>query len=214
MLPFIAHLLRRLYAHPLVEGSLIFINLVGFVAGTLFWYGPQLAVTPAALWPWLVDSPLSVLGFAVALPLLKRGKRGTGWLATWALFSNVKYGLWTVVYWTLWWRAGNPLTTESVTMTFTHAAMIGMGLSLLVYFRPRLWGVLFSAAWFGFNDYLDYWQGLAPTVPGDVPIGFLQVEQLVVTISLTLALLTLARPPRKGSPVPPFPGTPPHHAGK
>jgi uncharacterized membrane protein YpjA len=188
--------LRRLYAVPLVETGLIFINLVGFAAGALLWYGPQLAVTPVVLWPWLVDSPLSVLGFALALPLLKRGRPGTGWLATWALLANVKYGLWTVLYWSLWWRAGNPLTLESGTMTFTHAAMVVMGLSLLVYFRPRVREVLASAAWFGFNDYLDYWQNLAPRVPTDVPLSILRAEQVVVTVVLTLFLLALTRPTR------------------
>jgi uncharacterized membrane protein YpjA len=196
MLRVLQDFFRRLYAIPLVEWGLVLINLVGFVLGTLYWYGPQLAVTPPPLWPWLVDSPLSVLGFALALPALKREWPGTGWLATWALFSNVKYGLWTVLYWSLWWRAGNPLTLESGTMTFTHAAMVVMGLSLLVYFRPRVHEVLASAAWFGFNDYLDYWQHLAPRVPADVPIRVLQTEQVAVTLLLTLGLLALARAPR------------------
>ncbi len=64
--------IRRLYAIPLIEGGLVLINLLGFLIGTIYWYGPQMQVISPLLWPWLVDSPLSVLGFGLALPLIRR----------------------------------------------------------------------------------------------------------------------------------------------
>lgn len=190
----IATWIRRLYGVGWIEGGLVAINLVGFVLGTLFWYGPQMRQVAPGLWPWLVDSPLSVLGFALALPLIRRGGgQAREMLATWAVFSNVKYGLWTVVFWILWWRGPGSFTLESLTMTFTHAVMVGMGASLLLYFRPRLWQVATAAGWFALNDYLDYWQGLAPRVPAGVAIETLQIEQVIVTLLLTIGLLFLAQ---------------------
>lgn len=185
--------IKRLYDYPLIESGLVMINLIGFVVGTLYWYGPQIATTPAWLWPWLVDSPLSVLSFAAALPLVRRGKGPIrGWLATWALFSTVKYGLWTIIFWLLWWRSTGILTLESVAMTATHAAMVMMGISLLLFFRPTHAQALGVTGWFALNDYLDYWHGLAPRVPPGVPLSILQREQVIVTTLLALGLLALA----------------------
>jgi uncharacterized membrane protein YpjA len=192
--------IRRLYAIPLLEGGLVLINLLGFLIGTIYWYGPQMAVISPLLWPWLVDSPLSVLGFGLALPLIRRpppnvggGKRGwREWLATWALFSNVKYGLWTVVFWLLWWFGPGTFTLESVTMFFTHGAMIVMGATLLLFYRPKVWQVLTVTAWFALNDYLDYWGGIAPTVPAGVSLETLKIEQVIVTTLLMLGLLALS----------------------
>ncbi|MDQ4075524.1 MAG: DUF1405 domain-containing protein [Chloroflexota bacterium] len=192
--------IRRLYAVPWIEGALVVINGLGFLIGTIYWYGPQMVEVSPWLWPWLVDSPLSVLGFALALPLIRRGRSDwREWLATWAVFSNVKYGLWTVVFWFLWWRGPGYFTLESVTMTFTHAAMVAMGATLLLFFRPKPWQVITVAAWFALNDYLDYWHGLAPRVPPGVSLETLQTEQIIVTALLTFGLLalSLARRPQQ-----------------
>lgn len=190
----ITDLLRALLGNRFIEAGLVLINSVGFVVGTLYWYMPQMRVVPAVLWPWLVDSPLSTLGFAIALPLIRR--RPTQWtaqmVATWAVISNVKYGLWTVLFWMLWWRGPGTLTLESVTMTFTHAAMVAMGLSLLLFYRPRVSQVLLGVAWFAFNDYLDYWQGIAPNVPPGVDLTMLQWEQVAVTVILAIGLFYVA----------------------
>jgi uncharacterized membrane protein YpjA len=194
----LARLIRTLYDIPVIEWGLVAINLLGFVIGTLYWYGPQMAVISPALWPWLVDSPLSVLGFALALPLIRRRQTPlTEWLATWAVVSNIKYGLWTVVFWLLWWWGPGSFTIESVTMTFTHAAMMVMGASLLLYYRPKVWQVITVTAWFALNDYLDYWAGIAPTVPPGVSLETLKIEQVIVTAILAIGLLALAiRRPR------------------
>ncbi len=191
-----ADLIRRLYAIPLIESALVLSNLVGFLIGTIYWYGPQMAVISPLLWPWLVDSPLSVLGFALALPLIRREQSGwREWLATWAVFSNVKYGLWTVVFWLLWWLGPGRFTLESVTMFFTHGAMIIMGASLLLFYRPKVWQVLSVTAWFALNDYLDYWGGIAPTVPTGVSLETLKIEQVIVTTLLMVGLLALSHGP-------------------
>lgn len=180
--------IKRFYAFPLVERAIVAISVVGFLGGMLYWYQPQLAITPPYLWPWLIDSPLSVLAYAIALPLVRHGNPKARGFATWAMFGNVKYGLWTVIFWSLWWHADNPFTLESVTMTLTHAVMVIMGFSLLLYYRPRWQEVLGSTLWFALNDYLDYWQGLMPTVPVGVSVKVLQTEQLLVTAGLGLAL--------------------------
>lgn len=190
----IANLLRTLLGNRVIEAGLVLINSVGFIIGTLYWYMPQMRVVPAVLWPWLVDSPLSTLGFAIALPLIRR--RPKQWtaqmIATWAVISNVKYGLWTVLFWMLWWRGPGTFTLESVTMTFTHAAMVAMGFSLLLFYRPRISQVLLGIAWFAFNDYLDYWQGIAPNVPPGVDLTVLQWEQVTVTALMAIGLLYVA----------------------
>lgn len=187
-------LLRYILGIRIIEAGLVAINGLGFLIGALYWYMPQMLIVTPILWPWLIDSPLSTLGFAIALPLIRR--RPKQWfaqlIATWSLFSNVKYGLWTVLFWTLWWRGPGSFTLESVTMTFTHAAMILMGLCLLLFYRPRIYQVLVVAVWFAFNDYLDYWHGIAPTVPPGVDLTLLQWEQVFVTAIMTVATLVLA----------------------
>ena len=193
----LAALIRRLYAIPLIESGLVVSNLLGFLIGAIYWYGPQMAVISPLLWLWLVDSPLSVLGFALALPLIRREQSAwREWLATWAVFSNVKYGLWTVVFWILWWLGPGTFTLESVTMFFTHGAMILMGASLLLFYRPKVWQVLTVTAWFALNDYLDYWGGIAPTVPAGVSLETLKIEQVIVTTLLMVGLLALSRWPK------------------
>ena len=191
----LANRVRAFLSIPVVEWGLVVINLFGFVIGAIYWYGPQLRQVPPLLWPWLVDSPLSVLGFAVALPWIRR--RPHDWwarlVATWSVMSNVKYGLWTVLFWLLWWRGPGYFTLESVSMTFTHSVMVLMGLSLLLFYRPSVAHVVLAGAWFAFNDYLDYWGGIAPTVPPGVDLRLLQWEQVFVTALLVLGLLAIAR---------------------
>jgi len=186
---------RAFLSYPLVEWGLVIVNVVGFLVGAIYWYGPQMRLIAPWLWPWLVDSPLSVLGFAVALPWIRRRPRDW-WarlIATWSVISNVKYGLWTVLFWALWWWGPGTFTLESVTMTFTHSVMVLMGLSLLLFYRPAVAHVVVAGAWFALNDYLDYWGGIAPTVPPGVDLRLLQWEQVAVTTFLVVWLLTLSR---------------------
>ncbi|GAP64667.1 hypothetical protein ARMA_3090 [Ardenticatena maritima] len=195
MLPTLLGSVRRLLSDKRIETALIVINVLGFLIGAIYWYGPQMRIVPPYLWPWLVDSPLSVLGFAIALPWIRRRPHdwGAQMAATWAVFSNVKYGLWTVLFWILWWRGPGWFTLESITMTFTHSAMVLMGLSLLLFYRPKPLHVFLAAGWFGLNDYLDYWRGIAPTVPAGVDLRILQWEQVLMTTLLTVGMLWLAR---------------------
>ena len=78
-------------------------------------------------------------------------------------------------------------------MFFTHGAMVLMGASLLLFYHPKVWQVLTVTAWFALNDYLDYWGGIAPTVPAGVSLETLKIEQVIVTTLLMVGLLALSR---------------------
>jgi uncharacterized membrane protein YpjA len=143
---------------------------VGVVAGALgfwLWYGPTFAMFPAWQWPFVPDCPLFALLFvpSLALILLKRpAPRYNAWVA----FGLIKYGVWTVFVWTLYWVHSGKLTAESILMTASHVGMILEGLLLLSFGPapspskgPRLlrvdWlTVTICAAWYGLSDWMDY----------------------------------------------------------
>lgn len=85
--------LARFRDEPRLAWLLVLVNLGGVAYGFAY-YGQQFAVTPAYLWPFVPDSPLSVGFFALSLALHQRRRpsRLVDWLA---FIANVKVGLWT-----------------------------------------------------------------------------------------------------------------------
>lgn len=174
------------FAPPILTA--IFIgNGIGAVAGLVYWYGGQLLASPWVLWPFIPDSPGSTFWVLPALALIVWRTPGWPLLNAFAAFGVIKYGLWTVVFWALYWTNGGPPHLESLAMTATHLVMIVEGLVLLGFTRLTLPVALGLGAWFLFNDWIDFGPlqtqpGLPPGVSGDV-MG-------AVTVGLTL-LLTL-----------------------
>lgn len=175
---------------------LILINLGGVAYGFVY-YGAQFGLTPAWLWPWVPDSPLSVGLFALALALhqLRRPSGLVDWLA---FLANVKVGLWTAfaltyydAHFGIWVE---PLGNLNFWLFWLHLAMVAQAFVLVRSLRWGWWG-WGAIAWFGLDVAMDY--GLAPfryagcvgTKPITVPC---QDVGLLVGVTVLLWLLAAA----------------------
>jgi len=170
---------------PLVVTAIFIGNGIGAVAGVIYWYGWQLAFSPWYLWPFIPDSPLITFWVLPALALMLWRKPGWPWLNAYAAFGVIKYGVWTVAFWMLYWAQGGPVQLEGVAMSFTHAIMTLEGLLLLGYTRLTKAVALGLGAWFLFNDWVDF--GPLRTHPG-LPRGVAVTTMMWVTLALTLLI--------------------------
>lgn len=126
-------------------------------------------------------------------------RRPPSWLLALVAFGQIKYGIWTITAWSLFWHntastLGTPTVSgESVLMTVTHVGLTVQGLLLLTYFRPDLTAVVVSAAWFVASDVVDYGLGYHPAIPEEIiPLPAMQWSTISVTIALIGWFLWLA----------------------
>lgn len=126
-------------------------------------------------------------------------RQAPAWLLGIFAFGQIKYGIWTVTAWLVFWRNtalvySAPLyTIDSVFMTITHIALIGQGIFLLTYFRPTWRAALAGLLWFGLSDFVDYGLGFYPGLPlRFIPLSIMQWSTITVTFLLTGSYLWLA----------------------
>jgi uncharacterized membrane protein YpjA len=139
-----------------------------------------------------------VSGSLVVVTLLF--KRAPVWLLGLIAFGQIKYGIWTVTAWLLYWQStaaifGVPhFSFDSILMTVTHIALFGQGVFLLTYFRPTRTAALAALVWFGLSDFMDYGLGFYPAVPEQfISLDFLQWSTIFVTVALSGIYLLLAQ---------------------
>ncbi|SER17589.1 DUF1405 domain-containing protein [Natrinema salaciae] len=131
------------------------INLAGTAFG--FWYySGQFARTPAAMWPWVPDSPLATLFIALAIGCWKLG-REQPWLTALAFFGNVVLGLWTPL--TLLAFADSygylhPLMYHF--LFWSHLAMVVQAFVLHRISSFPVWAVAVATVWYWSNLVVDY----------------------------------------------------------
>jgi uncharacterized membrane protein YpjA len=198
------------------------VNLVGIAYG-FYYYAPQFAQTPVALWPLVPDSPLAVLWAELALAAywLHRWRGGAGeprgvlaaTLDGLAFIGNVQVGLWTVYVLLAYADAFGTYTLNLNTILLAgHAGMAVLALVFVAGVRERFreapraqWtGLGIALGYYLLQDAVDYFGpdflgrgcGMRPhTVPCDPAMEPLLAA---VTFGLTLlaagALLALARP--------------------
>ena len=162
--PFIRSWTDAVVGAPLLAYGLAALNIAGFFVGTVFWYGDFIRASAPPLWayPFIPDSPLSTLLFGVALILLHR-RRPSDLLNRFAVAYNVKFGTWTMLFWSLYWARTGDLNPVSLLMFATHFGMAIEGLLLFQYLdRKSLRNTLVVLAWFVLHDVVDY----APLAPG------------------------------------------------
>lgn len=126
-------------------------------------------------------------------------RRTPSWLLALVAFGQIKYGIWTITAWALFWRntstaLGSPLVTpDSVLMTVTHIGLAAQGVLLLTYFRPDLVAVVVSFGWFALSDFIDYGLEYSPAIPEEfIPLAAMQWSTIAVTLTLSGLLLWLA----------------------
>lgn len=184
---------RAFIQQPWVTLALIGINLVAGVVGGIYWYGPELLKTPWAAMIFVPDCPLFTFLFAIALIgiWLNRGRPEREWTLFNALTTVglIKYALWTITVWTLFWSAGFPATTESVLMTTAHVGMALEGVMLASFTKRLRWSHVFVAAgWFFLSDWVDYGLGYRPRMAPGVAEATMMWEMIIATTILTAFL--------------------------
>jgi uncharacterized membrane protein YpjA len=137
--------------------------------------------------------------------------RRPNWLLCVVAVGQIKYGIWTITVWMLFWRNttalyGAPLfTVEGILMTVAHVGLALQGLLLLTYFRPARVGALVALGWFALSDLVDYgpvaWGlGWHPNVPPILPLAFIRNSTILATWLLALALWVAAPRARRVQP--------------
>lgn len=161
---------------------------IGGVSAVL-WLSTYLPAAPN--WWAMQGAMLAVWSWALLLcgALLRRAPV---WLLGLIAFGQIKYGIWTITAWLLFWRNtaavyGAPLFTfDSIFMTITHIGLVAQGILLLTYFRPTLLAAGVSFLWFGASDYVDYGLGFYPAIPEEfIPLGVMQWSTVTVTVLLS-----------------------------
>jgi uncharacterized membrane protein YpjA len=189
------HLYRRVRSLVLLRPVAVAIILVGVVAsawGFIDWYGPTFALYPAWQWPFVPDCPLFALLFAISLALILLERDRPAYNALVAL-GLIKYGIWTILVWVLYWGNGGLLSAEGILMTLTHTGMVLEGLFLLSFLKMDWPTVVVCALWFGLSDWMDY--GPFETYPGfprRVPFGVVQWHTVGVTALMTAVYVYMA----------------------
>lgn len=178
--------------------------------------GVALALAFAYGFEWLPGDPAFLRNMAALWGLLGASlllcgvcfRRPPAWLLCIIAAGQIKYGLWTITAWLLWWRNtaalyGAPLVTaESVLMTVAHVGLALQGLVLFAWFRPTVGGALAVLGWFTLSDLVDYgpaaWGlGWHPGVPAILPLRFIRNSTVIVTWLLSAGLLVAGLwPPR------------------
>lgn len=154
-----------------------------------YWPGaPAGWVALRAMWAvWAGALLVAALWFRQASP----------WLLGLIAFGQIKYGVWTITAWLLYWRStaalfGSPhFSPDSVVMTATHIGLVAQGVFLLFYFRPTLGAALAGLIWFGVSDFVDYGLGFYPAIPQQfISLDMMQWSTIAVT-GLLVALYAL-----------------------
>lgn len=156
-----------------VAWAIIAVGLIASIVGFVYWYGPTFARYPVWQWAFVPDCPLFALLFVASLVLILFGRNWPPYDALVA-FGLIKYGIWTVSVWILYWiYTRGDFSVESVTMSLAHTGMILEGLFLLSFLKLDWPTVAACVLWFGLSDWMDY--GPFQTYPhfptSSIPLG-------------------------------------------
>lgn len=173
---------------------LILVNLGGVAFGYYYYYG-QFLDTPFYLWPFVPDSPLAVLSFAVFLALHSFLRYQHPALNLLAAVSLIKAGVWSVLVLLLFWPSFFVLRAPfSVMLILLHLGMVLQALVVLSVWKQqvRKEHALLVFAWLLLGDFMDYVVG---TVPYPVPFiaGPYFTLLALESVASTLVLFYLAR---------------------
>jgi uncharacterized membrane protein YpjA len=134
---------------------------VAFIVGTVGWYGSFFAEVNAPLWsyPFIPDCPLAALMFGIAL-ILMHLRRTSNLLNQLAAVFCIKYGVWTMSFWALYWARTGDFEISSLfsgpVMFVAHFGLTILGLLMLLYVKPNVRDSLITFAWFIISDFVDY----------------------------------------------------------
>lgn len=156
---------------------------------TLLWLSTYL---PSVAREWQAQrAMLAVCSWSLLLVALLF-RQSPAWLLGIFAFGQIKYGIWTITAWLVYWRNtalffGAPdFSFDSVFMTLTHIGLFAQGLFLLTYFRPTRTAILVSFGWFALSDFMDYGLGFYPGLPLQfIPLSIMQWSTIAVTVGMS-----------------------------
>jgi len=176
---------EKIFSNKKILIFLILANISGFFIG-LYFYLPQLMTSSPVFWPIIIDSPLSVLLFAIVCLMFYLRKTPPEPLKLLACVYVIKYGIWTML--TLWLYWTNYVFLEDkiigILDFFLHLGMVLEGLALIPKIKSKIYESFAVALYFLFNDYCDYFLGTVTRIPPD-HLNFLAVESVVASIGIT-----------------------------
>lgn len=188
--------LDQILRNSLIFWTCVIANFIGAVYGTIWWYGWMIVESPVWAFPFIPDCPLAALGGSVALLALRFGKR---WPSLYALvaFACIKYGAWTIGFWSWHWLNGGYVTPMQIVLFVTHIGLLIEGLLFVprigALSLPKRWAVI---GWFALSVFVDYGLGYHPPVfDARVTTTFLFLMAAALTVVLGAGLLAL---PQRG----------------
>ncbi|MFJ7637001.1 DUF1405 domain-containing protein [Peribacillus sp. NPDC097206] len=142
------------FAHRQVLVLLLIVNVFGTAYG-YYWYGYQLAETPAIFLPFVPDSPTASLFFSLVLVgfLLKKN---FGFMEALAIMTLFKYGIWAVVMNVLTLLTTGTLPIEGYMLMASHLGMAIQGILYAPFYRIKPWHLIVAGIWTIHNDIIDY----------------------------------------------------------
>ncbi|HYK72529.1 MAG TPA: DUF1405 domain-containing protein [Pseudoneobacillus sp.] len=133
---------------------LLIVNILGTFYG-YYWYGWQLAETPAKYLVFVPDSPTASLFFVFVLIAFLM-KKNSGLLEALAIVTLFKYGIWAVVMNILVFVVTGELDEVGYMLILSHLAMAIQGILYAPFYRIKLWHIVVTAIWTLHNDIIDY----------------------------------------------------------
>lgn len=133
---------------------LLIVNIFGTLYG-YYWYGYQLADTPAIFLAFVPDSPTATLFFTFVLVgfLLKKN---FGLMEALALITLFKYGIWAVAMNILTLVTTGSLPWEGYMLIASHFGMAIQGILYAPFYRIKFWHLIVAGLWTIHNDIIDY----------------------------------------------------------
>ena len=183
------------------RGQRYLVTIAGI--STLLWLSTYL---PNVATAWRQQGAMLAVWSWVLLLSARLFHQVPAWLLGLFAFGQIKYGIWTITAWLIYWRNtalayGAPdFSFDSVFMTLTHIGLCAQGIFLLTYFRPNRAAVLVSFGWFALSDFMDYGLGFYPSLPEFIPLPLMQWSTIAVTIGLSAIYLGLSQPPAVAEP--------------
>jgi uncharacterized membrane protein YpjA len=142
---------------------LLIVNILGTIYG-YYWYGWQLADTPAKFLIFVPDSPTASLFFVFVLIAFLM-KKNWGLIEALAIVTLFKYGIWAVIMNILVLVVTGELDWIGYMLIASHLAMAIQGLLYAPFYRIKLWHLIVTGIWTLHNDIIDYVFFMLPRYP-------------------------------------------------
>lgn len=166
-------------------------NIIGVLFGFTYWYGKQLLANAWYLWPLIAVSPLYALFFLIALAMLRKKKDASFFYYLTAV-GLIKYGLWTVLFWSTAKDTGLPFLMI-IWLVGSHLVMALEALFVFAHIRPKATHMVSILVWFLLNDYVQYFRGLLTNKIVISNFTFDMVVALVLTVIVPVLVFFVAK---------------------